>query len=124
MELLNVVLSFAKVILQAFDIYILVLLETMKIISHADTSSGGVTDVVNGCLSELGKLCKTAAEANYKHFFDTIIKTSRNKVFTEWPEEGYRLLKSAVYFVSNEKQAQKAYEIFPVLAGIKRKLRK
>ncbi|KNY28995.1 hypothetical protein [Pseudobacteroides cellulosolvens] len=101
--------------LQAFEIYIMVLQEAIKLISHADTSSGAAGDVIHGCLSEIDKLCQTVAEENHKHFFDTIIKAAKNKAFKDWPEDGYRLLKSTVCFVCNEKQAQKVYEVFPAL---------
>lgn len=103
---------------QAFDIYIMILLEAIKLISHADTSSGAAGDVIHGCVSEIDKLCQTADKENHKHFFDTIIKTARNKAFKEWPEDGYRLLKCAVYFVGNDKQAQKVYEVFPILGSM------
>ncbi len=101
--------------LQSFDIYIMVLLEGIKLISHADTSSGAAGDVIHGCLSEIEKLCQTAAQENHKLFFDTIVNTAKNKAFKDWAEEGYMLLKSAVYFICNEKQAQKVYEVFPIL---------
>ncbi|HYE11298.1 MAG TPA: hypothetical protein VEF53_14080 [Patescibacteria group bacterium] len=99
----------------AFDIYIMVLIEAVKLISHADTSSGAAGDVIYCCLDEIDKLCKTADENNHKHFFDTIIKTVKNKAFKDWPDTGYCLLKSAVYFVYDQKQGQKIYEIFPIL---------
>jgi hypothetical protein len=100
---------------QAFDIHIMVLLEVIKLISHADTSSGAAGDVFHGCLSEIDKLCQNAAEEDRKHFFDTIIKTAKNKAFKDWPDDGYRLLKSAIYSVCNEKQVQKVYEVFSIL---------
>ncbi len=102
-------------VVQAFDIYIMLLLETVRMISHADTSSGAASDVIDGCLTEIDKLCQTTAGENHKHYFDTIIKTAKNKAFKDWPDVGYSLLKSAVYFVCNEKQAQKVYESFVVL---------
>lgn len=101
--------------IQSFDIYIMVLLEGIKLIPHADTSSGAAGDVIHGCLSEIEKLCKTAAQENYSHFFDTIIKAAKNKAFKDWAEDGYQLLKSAVYFICNKKQAQKVYEVFSIL---------
>ena len=100
---------------QAFGIYIMVLLEAVKLISHADTSSGLAGDVIYGCLSEIDKLCQTAAEENHKHFFDTIIKAAKNKAFKDWADTGYNLLKSTVYFVRDQKQAQKVYEVFQFL---------
>jgi hypothetical protein len=102
-------------VVQAFDIYIMVLLEAIKMVSYADTSSGAAGDVIYGCLSKIDKLCQTAAVENHKHFFDAIIKTAGNKAFKDWSEDGYSLLKSAVFFVYNEKQAQKIYEVFSIL---------
>jgi len=93
----------------------MVLLEAIKLISHADTSSGVVGDVIRGCLTEIGMLCQNADEENHKHFFDTIIKSAKNKAFKDWSDDGYRLLKSAVYFIHNQKQAQKVYDVFPLL---------
>jgi hypothetical protein len=100
---------------QAFDIYVMVLLEAVKLISHADTSSGAAGDVIHTCLNDIDKLCQNAARENDKHFFDTIIKAAKNKAFNNWSEDGYRLLKSAVYFVCSEKQAQKVYGVFSLL---------
>lgn len=100
---------------QAFDIFILVLLRMMKLISHADTSSGAAGDVIQSCLEGIDKLCRSADEANHNHFFDTIIKTVKNKAFQGWPGDGYRLLQSAVYFVRDKKQAQKILNLFPGL---------
>jgi len=100
---------------KAFGIYTMVLLEAIKLISHADTSSGVAGDVIRGCLIEIGMLCQTADDENHKHFFDTIIKTAKNKAFKDWSGDAYRLLKSAVYFIHNQKQAQKVYDVFPLL---------
>ncbi|TWH49263.1 hypothetical protein [Sporomusa sp. KB1] len=100
---------------QAFDIYIMVLVETIKLIAHADDSSGAAGDVIHGCISEIDRLCIDVQEIKPPHFFDAIIKTVKKKAFIEWSELGYRLLKSAVYFVQNKKQAQKIYDLFPVL---------
>lgn len=99
----------------AFDIYMMVLLEAVKLISHADTSSGMAGDVISHCLSEIELLCKSAEETNYKHFFDAILKTAKNKAFKDWAEEGYILLKSAVHFVQSPKEAQQIYEVFNVV---------
>jgi hypothetical protein len=102
----------------AFDIHIMVLLEVVKLISHADTSSGAATDVVNSCADTIEELCKTDEGVNEKHFFDTIVKTAKNKALKEWPDCGYDLLKSTVYLVRNRKQADKVYEIFPILGPL------
>lgn len=100
---------------QAFDIYIMVLVEAVKLVSHSDDSSGCCGDVIYNCLIEIDKLCRITSQDNDNYFFDTIIKTAKNKVFEDWSEWAYSLLKSAVYFVHNNKQAQKIYDLFPVL---------
>lgn len=102
----------------AFDIYILVLLRMMKIISYADTSSGMATDVIQACMADVEALCQAAAEMHRKYFFDTIIKTVKNKDFQGWPGDAYGLLKSAVYFVCEKKQAQKIIDVFPLLGTL------
>jgi hypothetical protein len=103
---------------QAFDMYSLILLKMIKLISHADTSSGAAGDVIQSCLAGIDKLCQFADEENYEYFFDTIIKTAKNKAFHDWPDDGYRLLKSAVYFVCDKKQAQKVVDVFPLLGDM------
>jgi hypothetical protein len=100
---------------KAFDIYIIVLIEVVKLISYADTSSGAAGDVIHGCINEIDKICNAVYEEKHKHYFDTIIKTAKNKAFKDWPDDGYRLLKSAVYFVQDQKQAQKIYDVFSIL---------
>ena len=102
----------------AFDVSILVLLRMMRLISHADTSSGAATDVIEFCLQGIEKLCQAADEENRSYFFDSIVKAAKNKVFQEWPDQGYELLKSAVYFVQAPKQAKKIKEIFPLLGTL------
>lgn len=102
----------------AFDICIHILLRMIKLISHADTSSGMATDLIYFCQDDIGKLRRTADEAHHKYFFDTIIKTANNKVFQDWPDNGYILLKSAVNFVRDKKQAQKILETFPLLGTL------
>ncbi len=117
-EMMHIVLAASECVTaadrrHAFDIYIMVLQEAVKLISHADTSSGAAGDVIDMCLTEIDKLCQAAEEVNHKHFFDSIIKTAKNKAFTEWPDYGYGLLKSAVYFVRDTRQADKIYDLFP-----------
>ncbi len=100
------------------DIYILVLLKMIKLISHADTSSGAAGDLIQSCLEDIDKLCQAAAEVDYKYCFDTIIKTAKNKAFQDWPDDGYGLLKSAVYFVRDKKQAKKIFDVFTMLGDM------
>ena len=102
----------------AFDIFMLVLLRMMKLLSHTDTSSGAATDVIAFCLEGIEKLCQTADEEDCSYFFDSIIKAAKNKAFQEWPDQGYELLRSAVHFVRDQKQAKKIKEIFPLLGTL------
>ncbi len=102
----------------AFDIFMLVLLRMMKLLSHADTSSGAATDVIEFCLEGIEKLCQTADKEDRSYFFDSIVKAAKNKAFHEWPDQGYELLKSAVHFVREQKQAKRVKEIFPLLGTL------
>ncbi len=102
----------------AFDIFMLVLLRMMKLLSHADTSSGAATDVIEFCLEGIEKLCQAADEEDCSYFFDSIVKAAKNKAFQEWPDQGYELLKSAVHFVREQKQAKRIKEIFPLLGTL------
>lgn len=99
----------------AFDVHLMVFLKTVKLISHADTSSGIATDVVNNCLNVIDELCQSAAEEDRKHFFDAILKAVKNKAFDGWEEMAYGLLRSSVHFVNDAKQAEKVYAMFPIL---------
>lgn len=117
---MNVAERYAKALeyQQAFEIYIMVLLETVKLVSHADDSGGGCGDIIHFCLEEIDVICKNVAENGDKKYFDTLIKTTKNKAFEDWAEWAYWLLKSAVYFVSNEKEAGQIYDLFPALGGM------
>lgn len=99
----------------AFDAQLLILLEAVKLISHADTSSGMVTDVINNCIHIVDQISRTAGEEERQYFFDATLKTVKNKAFKEWPEFGYALLRSTVYWINDSKQAEKVYALFPIL---------
>lgn len=101
--------------LYTVDVQLLILLEAVKLISHADTSSGMVTDVIRECLYAVDQLCRSAEENEQKYFFDAILKTVKNKAFKDWAEFAYELLRSSVYFVHHSKQAEKVYAMFPIL---------
>ncbi len=90
----------------------------IKLISHADTSSGAAGDVVHSCLEGIDKLSQAADDVNYEYFFGTIIKNARNKAFQDWPDNGYRLLKSATYLARDKKQAKKIFDVFPLLGTL------
>lgn len=94
---------------------LLVLLEAVKLISHADTSSGMVTDVIRNCLYVVDGLSQSAESEDHKFFFDAILKAVNNKAFQDWEEYGYELLRTTVYLVKDSKQADKVYAMFPIL---------
>ena len=50
-----------------------------------------------------------------KTLFNSIIKAAKNKAFDGWEELAYRLLRSTVHLVQEEKQAQAIYDLFPIL---------
>lgn len=100
---------------RAFDIYIIVFLETVKLASHADDSGGGCSDIVHYCIEQIDEVCRRVSGLDTKHYLDTILKTVKNKAFKGWEEWAYRLLKSVVYFIDDDKQAKKIYDLFPVL---------
>lgn len=97
---------------KAFDIYIVVLLEAVKLFFNADATSGTATELINTCLTGIGRICNSADKKDQKHFFDTIIKSLQIKAFKDWPYYGYKLLKYAVCFVNGREQAQRIYDLF------------
>lgn len=99
----------------SFSAHLLILVEAIKLIAHADTSSGMVTDVIHQSLRAVDDVCQLAEEKDRKLMFEAIVKTAKNKVFQEWNEFGYALLKSAVRFVDNHKQADKLRALYPIL---------
>lgn len=101
----------------AFDIHIYMLVEILKLIGHADSSSGDPTDIIRECLNGLDTLCKHASDDSRKPFFEAVVKTAKHKVFQEWKEYGYRLLLAAEPLVRDRAQAQKLYDLFPVLGA-------
>jgi hypothetical protein len=101
-----------------FDIHLFILVEVVKLISYADTSSGAAGDVIRYCLAGLEELSKSSQDDNRKQMLDAIIKTSKNKVFKDWAEYGYQLLRNTVYLVQDQKQAEKVYDMFPILGSM------
>ncbi len=100
---------------QAFDIYRMLILETARLVSHADDSGGGCSDIMNASFNGIDWSCKNVAENESQYFFDTLLKTARNKVFADWPDWAYQLLKAAVCFVNDQARAGKIYDILPTL---------
>lgn len=101
---------------ESFHIHLYVLTEAIKLIAHADTSSGMVTDLIKiYCLNGIEKLSKSAPPQDHRMMLDSIIKTVKKKPYQEWAEFGYRLLRNAAYLVEDRKQAEKVYGLFPLL---------
>jgi hypothetical protein len=101
-----------------FDIHLFILVEVVKLISYADTSSGAAGDVISYCLAGLEELSKSAPDDNRRQMFGAIIKMTKNKVFKDWAEYGYQLLRNTVYLVQDHKQAEKVYDLFPSLGSM------
>ncbi|WP_020620445.1 hypothetical protein [Paenibacillus daejeonensis] len=99
----------------SLDIHLYILTEVIKLISHADSSSGAITDVVGECIQGIETMTKSISNEDKKSMFQKIIKTAKHKAFQEWSEFGYRLLRSAAHVVENQKQAATVHELFDVL---------
>lgn len=100
---------------QAFDIYLMLILETVRLVSHADDSAGGCSDIIYGSFDGIDAVCNDVLQNESRYFFDALVKAAKTKAFKGWEEWAYRLLKVAVYFVDDEKRAGKIYDIFPTL---------
>lgn len=101
-----------------FDILIMVFKEAVKLISHADDSSGTLGEVIRSCTSAIQQLCQSEDEANQGYFFETIIKTAKLKTVKDWPDFGYQLMEAVVFLVHDEKQVQKVFEVFETLGRL------
>lgn len=100
---------------ETLDVHLYILLEAVKLISHADTSSGMVTDVIHDCLAGVEELAKSAPDERKKPILDAIVKTAKNKAFQEWAEFAFEMLRSTVHLVRDHKQAETVYALFPIL---------
>lgn len=100
---------------EAFDIYLMLILESARLVSHADDSGGGCSDIILCSIDGIDAICTQLVDSENQYFFDALIKTAKNKVFTDWPEWACLLLKAAVYFVNDQKRAGKIYDILPTL---------
>lgn len=100
---------------QTLDVFILVLMETVKLLTHADDSSGALGDIIRRCMAVIEGLCRTADGANRKLFFDKLILASNNDDLKEWKSVGYGLLKGTVGLVDDHCQVQKVYDTFETL---------
>ncbi|MFD1175399.1 hypothetical protein ACFQ3W_03680 [Paenibacillus puldeungensis] len=101
-----------------FDILIMVFKEAVKLISHADDSSGALGEVVRSCTSVIQQLCQSEDEANQSYFFETIIKTAKLKTLKDWPDFGYQLMEAVVFLVHHDKQVQRVFEVFETLGRL------
>ncbi len=98
-----------------FDVYIIVLIEAVNLFFHADGTSGTITEVIQECIKGIGNMCREADEYNQTYYFDCIIKTVQISAFQDWPDYGYKLLRYAVCLISNQKQANKIFDVFSIL---------
>lgn len=102
----------------AFDIVVMVINEVMKLISHADDSSGSLGEAIRDSMRVIDEFCQSIDESNHKYFFDTIIKSAKRKAMKEWPDFGYGLLQSVVHLIHEEKQVRKVNEGFEALGTL------
>lgn len=100
---------------RTFDIYLIVMIEAVKLFFHADGSSGTISEVIQKCIKGIGNICRNADEFNKKYYFDNIMKSVQIRAFSDWPDYGYKLLRNVVYLVNNKKQAYRVYDVFSVL---------
>ena len=96
---------------EGFDIAIMVLIEVVRMISHADDSAGGVSDVVRKSMNILDQICETEDAVSDEYYLKELVKASKNKVFDGWDDWAYGLLKLAAALVKNEKQAMLIYDV-------------
>lgn len=82
-----------------------ILVSGVKLASHADSSSGMLTDVIM-CTYELIDKCTKEIEKKDKQMRDQalalIIKEAKKRVFDGWTDWRYNLLKSGISVISNE----------------------
>ncbi|MBB6730606.1 hypothetical protein [Cohnella zeiphila] len=100
---------------EAFNIRLYLLIEMVKLFSHADASSGLHSQVIDDCLGGIDEFCKAVSAEESKKALQSILKAAKNKAFGEWEEYGYRLLRSTVHLVQDSKQAEAVYELFRIL---------
>jgi hypothetical protein len=94
---------------------LIILIAAVKIISHADTSSGMVTEVIRNCIHTVDGLSHSAEKEDRKFYFDAILKAVNHKAFQDWEECGYDLLHTSVHVMEDSKQADRVFAMFPIL---------
>ena len=99
-----------------------ILVSGVKLASHADSSSGMLTDVIM-CTYELIDKCTKEIEKEDKQMRDQalalIIKEAKKSVFDGWTDWRYNLLKSGIC-LCDEKSAKKLEKVLDTLLEISR----
>ena len=99
-----------------------ILVSGVKLASHADSSSGMLTDVIM-CTYELIEKCAKEIEKQDKQMrdqaFTLIIKEARKSVFDGWTDWRYDLLKCGIC-LCDEKSAKKLEKVLDTLLEISR----
>ena len=99
-----------------------ILVSGVKLASHADSSSGMLTDVIM-CTYELIEKCAKEIEKQDKQMrdqaFALIIKEARKSVFDGWTDWRYDLLKCGIC-LCDEKSAKKLEKVLDTLLEISR----
>lgn len=99
-----------------------ILVSGVKLASHADSSSGMLTDVIM-CTYELIEKCAKEIEKQDKQMreqaFALIIKEAKKSVFDGWTDWRYDLLKCGIC-LCDEKSAKKLEKVLDTLLEISR----
>ena len=99
-----------------------ILVSGVKLASHADSSSGMLTDVIM-CTYELIDKCTKEIEKKDKQMRDQalalIIREAKKSVFDGWTDWRYNLLKSGIC-LCDEKSAKKLEKVLDTLLEISR----
>ena len=98
-----------------------ILVSGVKLASHADSSSGMLTDVIM-CTYELIEKCAKEIEKQDKQMreqaFALIIKEAKKSVFDGWTDWRYDLLKSFNFISSISSSEYPAVFVLPITTGI------
>ncbi len=93
-----------------FDGALEILLAAAKLASHADSSSGALTDTIDFSLSLLKRTCdlisKRGSDAERGEAFEMLLRQSRSKAFDGWGEWGRELLLDAVFFLNRKNESK------------------
>ena len=96
--------------MSVFDGALEILLVCVKLASHADSSSGALTETVDSSLSLLRKACdrlsRRGSDEERKEAFETLLKQSRNKAFDGWGEWRFVLIREAATFLDRKNESK------------------